>query len=47
MYTWLAKTPELSALSGRLADANTLLTAWMSLKMRVSAASSVAASIAE
>ena len=47
MYTWSEKAPELSALSGRLVDANTLLTAWMSLKMRVSAASSVAGSTAE
>jgi len=33
--------------SGKLDDANTLLTAWMSLKIRVSAVLSVAASIAE
>jgi hypothetical protein len=39
--------PVLSADNGKLDDANTLLTAWMSLKIRVSAALSVAATIAE
>ena len=47
IYTWSENEPVLSALRGRLTEANTLLTDWISLKIRVSAASSVAASIAE
>ena len=47
MYTWLENAPELSALSGRLDDAKTLFTDLMSLKIRVSASSSVCASTAE